>query len=62
MLLAPGNQFHRVKACRVLGYWAAHEFGMLVKEVGLKLGLSQSPPEGRFSVGKSPLDLTYHFR
>jgi len=41
-LIAPGKQPHRVKARSVLAYWAVHELGMSVTDVGLKLGLSQS--------------------
>jgi putative transposase len=45
-LMAPGKQAYRVKARSVLAYWAVHELGMSVTDVGLKLGLSQ-PAAGR---------------
>ena len=41
-VMARGKHPHRVKARSVLAYWAVHELGMSVTEVGLKLGLSQS--------------------
>jgi len=41
-MIAPGKQPHCVKARSVLAYWAVHELGMSVTDVGLKLGLSQS--------------------
>jgi putative transposase len=41
-LMAPGKQAHRVKARSVLAYWAVHELGISMTDVGLKLGLSQS--------------------
>lgn len=41
-VMAPGKHPHRVKARSVLAYWAVHELGMSVTDVGLKLGLSQS--------------------
>jgi len=41
-VMAPGKQPYRVKARSVLAYWAVHELGMSVTEVGMKLGLSQS--------------------
>ena len=41
-VMAPGKQPDRVKARSVLAYWAVHELGMSVTEVGMKLGLSQS--------------------
>jgi chromosomal replication initiation ATPase DnaA len=41
-VIAPDKQPHRVKARSILAYWAVHELGMSVTDVGLKLGLSQS--------------------
>jgi putative transposase len=41
-VMAPGKHPHRVKARSVLAYWAVHELGMSVTEVGLELGISQS--------------------
>jgi putative transposase len=61
-LMAPGKQPHRVKARSVLTYWAVHELGMSVTDVGLKLGLSQSAASravqrGRYIAEASGLNL-----
>jgi len=40
--ISRGRKRYRVKARSVLAYWALHESGMSVTDVGLKLGLSQS--------------------
>jgi predicted transcriptional regulator len=60
--MVPNKQPHSVKARSVLAYWAVHELGMSVTEVGLKLGLSQSAASravqrGRGIVESSRLNL-----